>query len=250
MEVFVLGSGVGVPNVKRRYPGLFVKSGTESILIDPGPGSIRQLLKLGFSYNELDSLILTHFHPDHCLDFVSFLFACKYPLAPRRKSLSVIGAHGLKNFYKGVLGVFGDTILPSMFDLYLKEEQEATVIGDKTELSIKPVEHSDNSIAIRYKDVDGKILCYSGDTDYCVNIVELARKADLLILECSFPDEGKVRGHLTPSYAGRIAREAETKSLLLTHLYPVCDGYDILSQCKKEFSGEVRVASDLMKIVV
>jgi len=250
MEVFIIGSGVGVPDIKRSYPGLFVKSETESMLIDPGPGSMRQLLKLGFSYNDLDFIVLTHFHPDHCLDFISLLFASKYPLEPRRKDLSVIGAIGLKSFYKGILGLFGNAIVPEMFELHLKEAQETTVVGNKTEFTIKPVAHSDNSIGVRYRDPYGKILCYSGDTDYCDNIIELARKADLLILECSFPDEGKVKGHLTPSYAGRIASEAEVKKLLLTHLYPICDNYDILSQCKKEFSGELQVASDLMRVVV
>ena len=250
MEVFVLGSGVGVPNMKRTYPGLFVRTGIESILIDPGPGSIRQLLKLGFNYNDLDSIIFTHFHPDHCLDFISFLFACKYPLLPRTKSLSVVGALGLKSFYKGILGVFGDAIIPEKYELHLEEAEEGTIRGDKTELTVKPVVHSSNSIGIRYRDPYGKTVCYSGDTDYCDNIIELARKADLVILECSFPDGGKVKGHLTPSYAGRIARKANAKRVVLTHLYPVCDGYDILAQCKKEFSGEIQIASDLMRIEV
>lgn len=250
MEVYVLGSGVGIPNAKRGYPGLFVKSERESMLIDPGPGSLRQLLKLGFSYNDLDSIILTHFHPDHCLDLISFLFACKYPLAPRTKSLSLIGALGLKSFYQGATDIFGDAIVSEMFEISLKEIKEETIVKDKTELSVKPVAHTESSIGLRYRDRNGKVLCYSGDTGYCKNIVELARKADLLILECSFPDIGEVAGHLTPSYAGRIAREAEAKSLLLTHLYPVCEGYDVLSQCKKEFSGEARVASDLMRIEI
>jgi len=250
MEVFVLGSGVGVPNIKRSYPGLFVKSETESILIDPGPGSVRRVLKLGFSYNDLDSVILTHFNPDHCLDFISLLFAYKYPLRPRLKNLSVIGGPGLKNFYRGILDIFGDAIIPEMFELHLRELEEATLVGDRTELTVKSVMHSHNSIGIRYKDINGKILCYSGDTDYCDNIVELARKTDLLILECSFPDGGKVKGHLTPSYAARIAREAEAKKVILTHLYPICDDYDMLAQCKKEFDGEVKIASDLMKIVI
>ena len=248
MEVFVLGSGVGVPNLKRSYPGLFVKSGPESMLIDPGPGSLRQLLKAGYNYNEPDSIIFTHFHPDHCMDFISFLFACNYPLDPRKKGLSVIGARGLKSFYKGILGVFGDTILPSTFEIYLKEVREDKIASGKTELTVKPVEHTADSIGIRYRDARGKVLCYSGDTDYCDNIIELARKADLLILECSFPDEGKVKGHLIPSRAGRIAREAGAKRMLLTHIYPVSDSYDILAQCKKEYNGELQLASDLMKV--
>ena len=250
MEVYVLGSGVGVPNVKRSYPGLFIRSETESILIDPGPGSLRQLIRLNFTYNDLDTIVLTHFHPDHCLDVISFLFASRYPLAPRTKSLSMIGAFGLKSFYEGAVGIFGDAVVPEKFELSLKEVREETIVGNKTELTAKPVLHTDNSIGIRYKGPHGKTLCYSGDTGYCNNIIKLARKADLLILECSFPDTGEIDGHLTPSYAGRIAREAEAKSLLLTHLYPVCEGYDILSQCKKEFSGEVQIASDLMKIAI
>jgi ribonuclease BN (tRNA processing enzyme) len=106
MEVFVLGSGVGVPNLKRTYPGLFVKVGTEGVLLDPGPASVRQLLELGFDYNDVSSIVLTHFHPDHCLDFVSFLFACKYPLKQRKGNLTVIGPIGLKNFYRGLLDIF------------------------------------------------------------------------------------------------------------------------------------------------
>ena len=250
MEIFVLGSGVGVPSVKRGYPGLFINSGTGRILIDPGPGSVRQLHKLGFTYNDVDSIILTHFHPDHCIDFISLLFACKYPLEPRKESLSVIGAVGLKNFYKGIIGTFGEAIIPEVFELHLKEVSEDTIAGGKSELTIKPMVHSDCAIGIRYRNGDGRILCYSGDTDYCANIVKLAQKADLLILECSFPDEGKVDGHLTPSYAGRIAREAEAKRLVLTHLYPVCNDYDIVSQCKKEFGGEIQIADDLMKIEI
>ena len=66
MNLCILGSGVGIPNVKRAYPGLLLKSESESILIDPGPGSLRQLLKAGFDYNDINVVILTHLHPDHC----------------------------------------------------------------------------------------------------------------------------------------------------------------------------------------
>jgi len=248
MEVFVLGSGVGIPDLKRHYPGLFVKCGKGTMLIDPGPGSLRQLLKLGFTYNDVDSIILTHFHPDHCLDFVSFIFACRYPLVPRKKDVSVIGATGLKDFYDGLKVVFGDAVKPELFRLNLKEVKDETVSLDNAELKIRPVAHTADSIGVRYIGADGKILCYSGDTGYCSNIVDLASNADLLILESSFPDGAEVEGHLTPSCAGRIARESGAKKLILVHLYPVCEGHDVLSQCKREFNGEVEVASDLMKL--
>ena len=172
MEIFTLGSGVGIPNVKRAYPGLFINSRTERLLIDPGPGSMRQLLELGFGYNDVDSVVLTHFHPDHCLDLVSLLFACKYPLKPRKKSLSVIGAVGLKNFYNGIVRIFGNAVIPEIFELYLREVSDDTIARNSSELTVKPLPHTDNSIGIRYKDETGKVICYSGDTDYCKNIIK------------------------------------------------------------------------------
>jgi len=89
-------------------------------------------------------------------------------------------------------------------------------------------------------------LAYSGDTDYCSGVVELASEADLLILECSFPNEHQVTSHLTPSLAGQIAAELGCRRLVLTHLYPICDDYDILGQCQEAFAEEIIVAGDLI----
>jgi ribonuclease BN (tRNA processing enzyme) len=109
--------------------------------------------------------------------------------------------------------------------------------------------HSEDSVGFRVN-TNGRSLAYSGDTDYCANLVRLGRDADLLILECSFPDEKKTKGHLTPSLAGRVAREASCHKLLLTHFYPVFQGHDIRKECQKEFSGEILLAEDGMKITV
>jgi ribonuclease BN (tRNA processing enzyme) len=59
-----------------------------------------------------------------------------------------------------------------------------------------------------------------------------------------------VEGHLTPTLAGRVAREAECKRLVLTHFYPPCDELDITRIVEKEYSGEIILAEDLMKIEV
>ena len=46
----------------------------------------------------------------------------------------------------------------------------------------------------------------SGDSDYCEELIEAAREADLFVCESAFPDDFKVPGHMTPSLAGRIAQ--------------------------------------------
>jgi len=113
-----------------------------------------------------------------------------------------------------------------------------------------PLEHTPESVGYRIASPQGRTVVYAGDTDYCPNIVELARGADLLLLECSFPEGRKVNGHLTPSLAGRIAQEAECRRLVLTHLYPPCDQSDIRGDCRKVFDGEVLLAEDMMRITI
>ena len=108
--------------------------------------------------------------------------------------------------------------------------------------------HISESVGYRVELKDGRSIAISGDTDYCENIVELGFEVDLLVLECSFPDERKVEGHLTPSLAGRIGLESHCKRLLLTHLYPICDQVDILRQCRQVYQGETILGEDLMRI--
>ena len=78
--------------------------------------------------------------------------------------------------------------------------------------------------------------------------MRLARGADLFICESALPDEQKVEGHLTPSEAGEMAARAGVGTLVLTHLYPECEGIDLIGQCRKTFGGPVLVAKDLMQL--
>jgi ribonuclease BN (tRNA processing enzyme) len=66
-----------------------------------------------------------------------------------------------------------------------------------------------------------------------------------LILECSHPDERKVASHLTPSECGEIAAAARCKHLVLTHFYPVFQGYDIRRRVRRFFRGRLTLARDL-----
>mgnify|MGYP002063773843 CR=1 FL=1 len=81
-------------------------------------------------------------------------------------------------------------------------------------------------------------------------LMALAREADLLICEAARPDEDPVRGHLTPSLAGRMATEAGVRRLMLTHFYPDCENVDLVAQCRRTYAGPVLLARDLMTLKV
>lgn len=108
--------------------------------------------------------------------------------------------------------------------------------------------HGRPSQAYRLESPQGASLVYSGDTETNPDIEELARGADVLILECSLPDNAPRPGHLTPSEAGRIAARAGVGRLVLVHFYPACLRTDITAQCRRTYSGELTLGSDLLEI--
>jgi len=250
MDLHVLGSGTCIPTVDRGPSGLALSLGSRLILFDGGGGSLRQMPKVGLDYRRIDFCCLTHFHPDHVSDLVPFLFALNYTVDfTRSLPLHILGPQGLENFYARMQGIFGHWIEAKTYPLSLHEGKES--LFDFADFSIQtlPMAHSEACIGFRVNG-EGRSVVYSGDTEYCGNIVTLGRNADLLILECSFPEERKKAGHLTPPLAGRIAREAGAKKLLLTHFYPVFQGHNIRGECSREFPGEILLAVDGMRLSV
>jgi ribonuclease BN (tRNA processing enzyme) len=249
-ELIIIGSGTGIPSLRRGSPGVVVLSDSTKLLIDSGPGALRKMLEVGITYQDIDVLLYTHIHPDHVSDLVHVLFACKYADLPREKELLCIGGSGFKSYFEKLKNLYGYWIEPQSYRLTIKEISEEPLLYRDLRILSKPMAHISGSVGYRIELKDGKSIAISGDTDYCQNIIDLASKVDLLVLECSFPDGKKVEGHLTPSLAGRIALESRCKKLLLTHLYPVCDQSDIISQCKQVYPGQIILAEDLMRIQI
>lgn len=246
--MIILGSGTGIPSLRRGSPGLLLISESSNVLIDSGPGTLRRMLEAGVTYQDIDLLLYTHIHPDHVSELVPFLFACKYSHLPRKKDLLCVGGPGFEDYFEKLKKIHGSWIEPQSYQLKIKETSQRPFLFRDLKISSKPMAHIPESVGYRIGFKNGKSIAISGDTDYCQNIVDLAFQVNLLILECSFPDGQKVEGHLTPSLAGRIASESQCKKLLLTHLYPACDEFDIVSQCRRTYSGEVILGEDLMRV--
>jgi len=249
-QVIIIGSGTGVPSLRRGSPGLVFLSDSSTVLIDSGSGTLRRMLEVGITYRDIDLLLYTHIHPDHVIDLVPILFASKYGEAPRGKDLTCLGGPGFKRYFNKLEKTYGGWIESKAYRLSIKEVTSRSLRFQDLKIISKPMAHISESVGYRIELKNGKTIAVSGDTDYCENLIDLASGVDLLVLECSFPDEKKVEGHLTPTLAGRIALESRCKKLLLTHLYPICDQFDILETCRKVFPGEVVLGEDLMKIDV
>lgn len=253
MNVTVIGSGSVFPNLERRQSSVAVRLGGETIVFDLGNGAVRGLLRAGLNPTEdLDRLFVTHFHPDHTSDIPSLLFSMKYGMAGKRtKPLRVSGPHPFGEFWDSLRSAYGEWTEP---DFPVETSELPVEPGHSLELpggtlSWAPAKHRPESVAYRL-DAGGSSFVYTGDTEYSESVVELARNADTLLIECSLPDGAAVPGHLTPSSAARVAEEAGVGRVVLTHLFPPVLDLDLVSEVSKGFGGEVVVAGDGLKLEV
>ena len=254
MEIIILGSGTTVPHPQRASPSIAIFIEDQFLLMDIGPGTVRQLASAGLKHQDIDYICISHFHPDHTADLIHFIFATRHPpILKKRKPFTIIGPKGFNQFLTLLKRPYGNWLdLPAglMKIEELKTGEKGKKEFDNFNIVSAPLNHSPDSIGIRIEDNSGRVLVYSGDTAYCEEIVDLATGADLLILESSFPDGQEIAGHLTPSQAGDIATRSEVKRLLLTHFYPECLRSDRETQCRKTYQGELFLATDLMPLSV
>ena len=123
MEVTILGSGTAIPIIDRASPSfaLFVKK-EPPMLLDAGPGTLRQLTRLGISHEAIGRIFLTHFHPDHCADLIHLFFATRNPrVLKRRKPFVLIGPSGLKDFVASLHRAFDASLELPQATIELRE---------------------------------------------------------------------------------------------------------------------------------
>ncbi|MEE9583929.1 MAG: ribonuclease Z [Candidatus Brocadiales bacterium] len=247
-RVTVIGSGTGVPSLSRGYPSILIRAEGEIMLLDTGPCTLARLLLQGVTYVDIDRVFYTHLHPDHSAGMTSMLFAMRNAEPKRTKPLRVFGPPGLKEFYGGLNQLYGNALTPKSYELNLAELSEEETAFDGWKVRTSPMAHMVPTIGYRLEFSTGEVLAYSGDTDYCENIVNLAKGADVLVLECSFPEDLRVEGHLVPSLCARVARESGCRRLVLNHFYPQWEGRDILEECGRFYDGEIILAEDFVEL--
>lgn len=254
MNLIILGSGTGVPMADRGSPALVLTSMARPVLFDIGPGTLRQLIRVGIPHRRIGHVFITHFHPDHTADLVHLLFATRNPqVLQGREAFSLVGPKGLKALQEGLESAYGDWVrIPGRImttdELENGRDDQRSYPGFR--IRSRPIPHTPHSLAYRVTSTAGRSFVYTGDTEFAPSLAEFARGCDCLITESSFPEDRAMEGHLTPSQAGRIAALAGVRKLVLLHFYPEVLSTDILSQCRKTFGGEIVLAKDRLHLTV
>jgi ribonuclease BN (tRNA processing enzyme) len=249
MEIHLLGTGTAVP-VKNHSPaGLLVQAAGKNLLLDIGPGTLSRLEGTGITYDKLDALLLSHLHPDHSLDLATLLQAFNYaPGAERTNSFSIYGCWGTQAFLQNLFILYPE-LVPAGYEISVHQAYRDDFMIGSLNIQTAPTGHTSQSIAFRVEDGQ-RALVYSGDASRHGELSDLARLADLLVCECSFPDTWDTLDHLNAEDVGVLAAQANVKSLVLTHLYPQALAVDVLAQVRSHYHGELRMAVDGMHLVL
>ena len=249
--IHILGSGTCVPSVKRAPSGYLMNLDDVYYLFDGGSGTLRQIAAINIDYNLIETIFYTHLHVDHTAELLPLLFARKYdPSSSKQNTLNIYGPIGILDHIRNLEKLAGKWVYSENNNISVTEltaGSELNLPGGK--VKAYGTYHQPNSIGYRVSCNDGRVLCYTGDSDDGEGLIGFLQNASLAIAECSFPDQNKTKGHLTPTELGIIAAKAGVKRLVLTHLYPEMDNIDAISIIKEHFTGSVELGEDLMEYI-
>lgn len=210
------------------------------LLLDLGSGALGALQR-HTDPSTLDAVVLSHLHPDHCLDLTALKVWRGHGPERSEGDLEVYGPAGVAERMARACGVQRPEPMTGMtFSEFC--DGEPFVVGPFT-ITPHAVLHPVPAYGLRVE-ADGAVLAYTGDTDTCPGLVPLMRDADVVLAEAAFVEgRDETRGmHLTGRRAGEAAVAAGgVRRLLLTHLPPWNDPEVALAEAGEVWSGPVEV---------
>ena len=215
----LLGTGAAVSDPHRTTTMLALTHNDDTLVVDCGGDVIQRLLVAGINPDTINSLIVTHEHPDHVSGFP--LFMEKIWLGGRRRPIPVYGIYSAIDQARRCFDAFDTKSWVGMPEIQWNEvalEEGVKVLEDSNwRVTATPGDHGVPVIALRFDHKDtGRSVTYSCDTKPSEKVARLARGTDILVHEAT----GEGPWHSTPDEATRIAAQAGARKLLLVHLPP------------------------------
>jgi ribonuclease BN (tRNA processing enzyme) len=221
MQLQFVGSGDAFGS-GGRFNTCFHIAGREfNFLIDCGASSLVAMKRFGIDCNSIDLIVLTHYHADHCGGVPFFILDAQY-MSGRTRPLTVAGPPPLKEWFAHQMEAAYAGLLRSArkFELSLVElTPEHPWHFRNAEIrsfQVPHVEPPESSYGYRI-DVDGKVLAFSGDTEWTDRLIDIGRDADLFVSE-AFVYDGPVHMHLAYRQLAEKLPLIRPKRLIITHM--------------------------------
>jgi len=221
MKLKFLGTGSGLTSLKRYHSSILLTTPTHKLLVDTGDGIDRAILNAHESYNEIDSIILSHYHPDHFSGITSLLVQMK--ILNRTKPLIIFTHSQLKdalNFY-----IFSCNIFIPMFDFKVEisgfEFNEQLSIDDSVFCIPKQNTHIQNTFDFEmdFPFISSSFL-FTVENKNIIFTADIGDKSDLQLFDdTKFADYLIVDStHIELDEIASVVKTLEPKAVYLTHI--------------------------------
>lgn len=246
MRLTVLGSSAVRPNPGGACSGYLVEAGGSRVLVDCGPGVASELMRY-CRPRDLDAVLLSHAHPDHCSDLLFLRQSLRYgPDEERGAALPVWLAPASEPVVRALGDVFADGagFWEPAIELRRFDEHEALEIGP-LRVAFHPTLHYVPCWGMRIA-AGGTVVAYGADSGPCDALAEIGREADLFLVECTLPRREGFEsqfGHLSAFEAGQAAAAAGARRLLLTHTFARYPADELIASAAEAYAGPIAVAA-------
>lgn len=220
MELTVLGGSGAWPRPGQACSGYLVERDGYRILIDPGYGVLLELPRY-CSAGDVDAVLVSHGHPDHCADLTALIRARvlgpgDHPvlpvLGPEEAVQAALATDPIRSQAGAVRVIGAESGVPVRLGPFTVEPAE--------------VRHHVTTFGFRITGPDGAVLAYTADSGESADRVELAQDAGMLLAEATYPEGAPAEDARYLSDARQVARlalDADVDHCLLTHLMPYAD---------------------------
>lgn len=222
MKLTIIGSSDAFGSGGKLQTCFHVAWSGGEFLIDCGATSLTGLFRQDIDPNGVSTIFVSHLHGDHFGGLVWWLIHAVH-VSRRTKPLTVVGPAGIEErFTAAAEALFpGSTKAARGFDLRFRTYRDFETLTEGG-VAVTPfvVSHPSGATpyALRFA-VDGRVLTFSGDTEWVDTLLPAASGADLFICEC-FAFEHPARYHLNWRTIEANLAQLGAKHVLLTHLGP------------------------------
>jgi ribonuclease Z len=204
-----------------RYWNSFVMD--TSVLVEPSPTALPHLRRCGFAVEDVEVVVVSHFHADHCFGWPFLIGAAA--LAGGRRTLHVVGPPGIEAHLAqlneaGAVGSVTEQAYASL-DLRFVEADGGWQEAGPLRFRAVEVDHVPYLRCFGYLfDRGARVVAYSGDTTPCAGLSELAAAADVLVVECNgrHTPPGVPTSHMDEESVRALQAAHPGVHLILTHM--------------------------------
>ena len=241
MDLAIVGCSGSFPGTDSAASCYLVNADGFRLLIDLGNGAFGPLQRCT-DPAQIDAVLISHLHADHCVDMGAYQVFRKYFPAGALPPIPVYGPAGAADRLDRAVAVDDGHPVSEAFD-FVTLAPGTFEIGPLT-VTAGHMNHPVETFGFRLEHA-GRVIAYSADTGPTDRLVSLAAGADVLLCEASFTERPGLPAdlHLTPRQAGEHAARAEAGQLVLTHLMPWNDRERAQAEAATRYQGALSLAA-------